>query len=117
MEILVVTSTFSRWPDDTEPKFVDYLCEHLSSNNNIHVIAPHDSGAELEEQISDNVRITRFKYAPERWQRLAYNGGILPNLRTNRAKFLLVPCFLLAQFSLVLRLLRSMFTGSYPRAW
>ena len=30
MNILVLTSTYSRWKNDTEPKFVDYLCQSLA---------------------------------------------------------------------------------------
>ena len=107
MKILVLTSTFPRWANDTEPKFVDYLCEHLSADNDIHVLAPHDAGIPVDEQLSDRVRITRFRYAPERWESLAYNGGILPNLRANPSRFALVPLFLLAQLWAVTRLLRK----------
>ncbi|MGB1142701.1 MAG: hypothetical protein ACPG1A_17505, partial [Halioglobus sp.] len=106
MKILVVTSTFPRHADDTEPGFVDRLCRHLAIHNDIDVLAPHDAGIPTEEQLAPNLRIHRFRYAPARWQRLAYNGGILPNLRANPSRVLLVPFFILGQLLAVLRLLR-----------
>ena len=39
MRILVLTSTFPRHPDDTEPRFVLDLCEQLAGDNHFKVIA------------------------------------------------------------------------------
>jgi glycosyltransferase involved in cell wall biosynthesis len=52
------------------------------------------------------VRVTRFRYAPERWERLAYGYGMLPNVSRAPLLLLLVPGFLLAQLWATLRLLR-----------
>lgn len=106
MKILVLTSTFPRRPDDTEPKFVDHLCRYLSTDNDIDVIAPHDRGIPTRESISENIDVYRFRYAPENLETLAYNGGILPNLREKPLKFLLVPFFILGQLWLTAKLLR-----------
>jgi len=105
MNILVLTSTFPRWTDDTEPRFVDYLCQNLAEQATVHVIAPHASGAAREE-VFGRVRVFRFRYCLESWQTLAYDGGILPNLRENPLRFLLVPPFLVSQWLLAVRLLR-----------
>jgi len=106
MNILVLTSTYSRWKDDTEPKFVDNLCQNLSRDNVIHVIAPHARDIPTEE-ILDGVPVFRFRYCFESWQTLAYNGGILPNLKQNRLRLLLVPLFIVSQLLLAIRLLRK----------
>jgi len=106
MKILVLTSTYSRCRDDTEPKFVDNLCQNLSRDNVIHVIAPHAKGISTEE-ILDGVQVFRFRYCFESWQTLAYNGGILPNIKQNRLRLLLVPLFIVSQLMLAIRLVRK----------
>jgi len=106
MKILVLTSTYSRCRDDTEPKFVDNLCQNLSRDNVIHVIAPHAKGIPTEE-ILDGVQVFRFRYCFESWQTLAYNGGILPNIKQNRLRLLLVPLFIVSQLMLAIRLVRK----------
>lgn len=109
MKILVLTSTYSRWPDDTEPRFVDNLCQTLASRHTVHVLAPHAPGAQTEEQL-DGIRVFRFRYWPGRFESLAYGGGILPNLRQNPLRLIQVPFFLVAQWLAILRLCRG---GNY----
>lgn len=106
MKILVLTSTYSRFKDDTEPKFVDNLCHYLSRDNEVHVIAPHSPGIPRQENL-DGIPVFRFKYCIERWQTLAYNGGILPSLKQNRWRALLIPLFLISQCVLTIKLLRK----------
>lgn len=106
MKILVLTSTYSRWKNDTEPTFVDNLCQNLSKDNVIHVIAPHARGIPTAE-ILNGIPVFRFRYCFESWQTLAYDGGILPNLKQNRLRLLLVPLFLIGQLMLAIRLLRN----------
>lgn len=49
-EILVVTSTYPRWPEDTEPPFVQNLSRDLSKNYAVTVLAPHFRGAKRFER-------------------------------------------------------------------
>jgi glycosyltransferase involved in cell wall biosynthesis len=105
MKILVLTSTYPRWKDDTEPGFVDQLSQNLAQEHAVDVIAPHARGAAMEESMG-NVHVHRFRYSLESWQTLAYDGGILPNLREQPVRWLLVPSFLLCQWLLAVRLLR-----------
>ena len=104
--LLVLSSTFPRWKDDIEPPFVYDLCFHLKKHYDIHVLAPHYPGAALEEQFS-GIKVTRFRYFFASWERLAYQGGILANVRQNPLKYGLVPFFLLAEFFFLIRLLNS----------
>ena len=88
--VLVLASTFPRWPNDTEPPFVYNLCRSLADSFAITVLAPHAPGALAFEQMGD-VSVHRFRYMwPERLEKLAY-GGILPNLKRNRWLWALVP--------------------------
>ena len=103
--ILVTTSTFPRWENDVEPSFVFELCRRLKENYRIHVLAPHAPGALLEEQF-DNIQVTRYRYFFKGWERLAYQGGILANLKQQPLRFGLVPFFGLFQMGAILKLLR-----------
>lgn len=105
MRILVLTSTFPRWPDDTEPAFVYQLCERLSNEHQIDVLAPHGRNTPTRERMG-SVDVYRFRYFFGAGERLAYEGGILPNLKRNPQRFLLVPFFIAGELLLAVRLLR-----------
>jgi glycosyltransferase involved in cell wall biosynthesis len=103
--LLVVTSMFPRWRDDSEPGFVYELCRRMTDSFDIRVIAPHARGAARREVI-EGVDVFRYRYAPLALQTLAYEGGIVPKLRRHRWKWLLVPFFLIAQYFAVRSMLR-----------
>ena len=104
--VLVLASTFPRWPDDTEPPFVYNLCRSLQHEFEITVLAPHAHGSETAESW-EGLEVRRFRYFwPERWQCLAY-GGMLPNLKRNPWLWAQVPFFLIAELIAALRLIRT----------
>jgi glycosyltransferase involved in cell wall biosynthesis len=103
--ILVLTSTFPRWKEDVEPPFVFELSRRLTAWFDVRVLAPHAPGS-LYQEAMEGIRVHRFRYAPAGWQRLAYNGGILANLRKSPLMIGLVPFFLSAQLLSAVRLLR-----------
>jgi glycosyltransferase involved in cell wall biosynthesis len=105
-KILVITSTFPRWQGDKEPPFVYELSRRLSRNFSIHILAPHAENAALHEKF-DTLVVTRFPYFFKKYQTLAYNGGILSNLKQNHWRYGLVPFFAIAQFFALIRLLRK----------
>lgn len=94
--LLVLTSTYPRWKGDCEPGFVHALSRRLTKHFNVTVLCPASPGVP-ESETMDAVTIRRFRYAPERFQTLVNNGGIVTNLRRSPWKWLLVPFFLLAQ--------------------
>jgi glycosyltransferase involved in cell wall biosynthesis len=55
----------------------------------------------------EGITVFRFRYCFEPWQTLAYDGGILPSLKQNRMRTLLIPPFLLSQCILAIRLCRE----------
>lgn len=107
--LLVVTSTYPRWESDSEPAFVHNLNRALAASYDVVVLAPHYKAARSEE-VMDKVLVKRFKYAPERLERLVNEGGILQNLKRRPWTWALVPLFLARMFFAVLKELR---TGSY----
>jgi glycosyltransferase involved in cell wall biosynthesis len=105
--LLVLTSTYPRWPKDHIPAFVHELARRLTKNFEVTVLAPHDPGAAVEETM-DGVQVFRFRYAPERLESLAYGGGIPSNLKQRPWLTLVMPWFLTAQFLAALRLMRKL---------
>jgi glycosyltransferase involved in cell wall biosynthesis len=105
--VLVLTSTYPRWSGDTEPRFVHDLCARLAGQYRVVVLAPHAAGAAREEAL-EGVEIHRFRYAPARLERLAYDGGMVPKLRARPWTWLLVPLLLAAETLATARLLRRL---------
>jgi len=100
--ILVLTSTYPRWREDTEPAFVHFLCQQLTSRYRVIVLAPHFPGSTRDEN-QEEVQIYRFRYFFPFAEKLAYDGGIIENLKGNPLKWLLVPFFVISQgFNMVL---------------
>lgn len=95
--LLVVTSTFPRWKEDTDPPFVYELSRRLTSDFDVVVHTPHYHGS-LQRESMEGMRIHRFRYFLSRFEKLAGGQGIVPKLRRNRWYYLLLPFFLIAQF-------------------
>ncbi|MFO8240670.1 MAG: glycosyltransferase family 4 protein, partial [Dissulfuribacterales bacterium] len=105
--VLVLTSTFPRWQNDTEPGFVFELSRRLTGEFNITVLAPRSPGAK-DEEIMAGMRVKRFGYFFRPLENLAtHSGGIMGRLRANSLNYLLVPFFLLGQLWALIKLLRS----------
>lgn len=102
--LLVLTSTWPRSTDDTSPRFVFDLTYRLRTEFRIIVLAPHGPGLRRQE-LFDGVEVLRFRYLPERLERLAYGGGMPDRLRANRLNYLAIPFFILAQIVATRRLL------------
>lgn len=103
--LLVLTSTYPRWPDDPEPGFVHELAMRLANRFRVIVLGPHAPGAKRRERM-DGVEVERFRYAPEWMETLVNDGGIVTNLKRAKWKLLLVPAFVLAQAWGAWRLIR-----------
>lgn len=104
-KILVLTSTFPRWTNDNEPPFVLNLCKHLSAPYEVWVLAPHAPLAKTTECI-EGIHVARFRYFFDWGECLAYQGGIMANLRKNRLRYLLVPLFFAFQVFTLRKLLK-----------
>jgi len=104
--LLVLTSTYPRWAGDPEPAFVHELSRRLTNRFEVHVLGPHAPNAKFGE-VLDGVHVHRYRYAPERWETLVNDGGMLANVRRHPWKWLLVPGFLIGQYLSLRRLLRK----------
>lgn len=103
--LLVLASTYPRWPGDPEPGFVHELSRRLKNRFRVIALCPHAPGAKQHE-IMDGIEVIRYRYAPERLETLVNDGGIFTNLKMHYWKILLVPSFVLSQALAAWRLLK-----------
>ncbi|WP_148713946.1 glycosyltransferase [Chitinolyticbacter meiyuanensis] len=104
--LLVCSSTFPIAPGDSEPPFVYELCQRLAQWFDVLVLVPAPPGLPGGVTRMGRLRVCRYRYAPRRWQRLAYGGGMLPAIRRAPWLLLLLPMMLLAQLFVLAGLLR-----------
>jgi glycosyltransferase involved in cell wall biosynthesis len=104
-KLLILASTFPRWRDDHEPGFVFELAKRLVATFEITVLAPSATGA-VSMEVTDGVRVIRYRYAPARLETLVHQGGIVANLKARPWKWLLLPTFFAAQIWSLMRLCR-----------
>jgi glycosyltransferase involved in cell wall biosynthesis len=109
--ILVVASTFPASKNDPVPSFVRDLVIAAKKHDpqlEFAVLAPHDPRSSTpgltRHEHYDGYRFPYFW--PRRAQLLAGQGGIVPSLQRNKALYLLVPFFLVAEWFAVKRLVR-----------
>ena len=103
IKVLVLSSTYPRWRGDTIPGFVHRLNQEFSKLGlQTIAIVPHCSGA-VRHEFRDGVEIYRFKYFFEKYQLLAYSGGML-NTLSRWFPRMLVPFYLISQFIQTLKL-------------
>lgn len=112
----MLTSTFPRWQGDNEPPFVFELCRRLGETFDIVVLAPHADGTKCFERI-DGIEVVRFRYFFARWERLAYQGGILANLKRSRWCYFLLPFFFISQLAALCRILRHQRIDAIHAHW
>ena len=102
-KLLIVSSTFPRWKDDTDPPFVFELARRLTNNFDISVLAPHYPGSCISERM-EGMDIYRFRYFLEKFETLAGSTGILPTLKRNKLNYLLILFFVLGEVITLLKL-------------
>ncbi|MCX8178929.1 MAG: glycosyltransferase family 4 protein [Candidatus Aenigmarchaeota archaeon] len=106
-KVLVLTTTFPRWKDDSTPAFVYDLSKELNKHVDIVVLAPHHYGAKKFE-IMDGMKVYRFSYfLPEKLQRLCYEGGIMGNLKRSFLAKIQVPFLVLAELIYAIKLVKK----------
>ena len=103
LHIAVVTTSFPRTADDFVGHFVARLAEALClRGHTVEVVAPHAPGVTVREQWvvpgskDQRMWVTRFRYAPESLERVAYGDGIPSNLKRDPRAWLALPGFVWA---------------------
>ena len=98
MNVLFMTHSFPRDDGDAAGSFILRLARALKGEGvKVRVVAPGATGLTAHESM-DGVEVQRFRYAPRRYETLAYGGNMAEQVRdTWSARFTLVG-FLGAEF-------------------
>ena len=92
---LIITTNFPRWEGDPHsPWLVELLGLLQTRGFQVDVLAPAYKG--LGDQIIHGMQVTRFRYAPARWETLTHEEGAPNKIRKNPLYLLLLPSYLLA---------------------
>jgi glycosyltransferase involved in cell wall biosynthesis len=107
MRILVVSTSFPRSPGDNLSPFIWEYCLGLKKQGwDVTALVPHHKGLKREETW-EGIRIIRFKYLPERYEDLAYTGGIMPGLKSRPWTFFKLPLFIRSMYAEALRVTKD----------
>lgn len=91
LKLLVTASTFPRWENDTEPRFVLDLCKAMSEYFDITVLVPACPRAK-DNEILEGIKVIRYHYFPiHKLETLCYPGAIVPRIKQKKVRALLVP--------------------------
>lgn len=94
--VLTLAHVFPRAPTDPMGAFVLHLADALAARGSqIEVIAPHAASL-ADVETFGAVRVHRFRYAPTRWERLAYTGVMHELVARRVVNKILFVCFLCA---------------------
>ena len=106
-KLLVTTSTFPRWENDTDPPFVYELSRRLKNYFDITVLAPNYPGSLTRETMA-GLKVHRFRYFFKKFELLAGSEGILPTLKKKPLFYLLIPFFLLGELRALLKFTKKL---------
>lgn len=82
LNVAFVTHAYPRWDGDVAGAFLERLAVALDARGvNVRVVAPADAGQGGQE-VRHRVPITRLRYAPARWENLAYRGTMVEATRS-----------------------------------
>lgn len=103
MKLAVLTSSYPRFQGDGTAPFVQSICEHLVQiGHAVEVVAPYDPAVQPGE--SGGVRVHRFRYTwPERLHIMGHARSLEADVRLKPLAYLLLPSFLAAALSSLLR--------------
>jgi glycosyltransferase involved in cell wall biosynthesis len=96
LRILTVTHNYPRFSGDPAGAFVARIAEGAAAaGHQVRTLAPHAPGLAEAEEVG-GVTLRRFRYAPERFERLAYTGGLHQGTLRSPGAALAFPAFLVA---------------------
>lgn len=90
-KLLVTASTFPRWENDTEPRFILDYAKAMKRYYDVTVLVPAAQGAKSRELL-EGVKVVRYHYLPvHKWETLCYPGAIVPRIKEKKIRVLQVP--------------------------
>ncbi|MEP6550697.1 MAG: glycosyltransferase, partial [Gemmatimonadales bacterium] len=107
MNVLFLTHSFPRTEGDAAGSFILRLAVALRAENvSVRVVAPAAPGLPAEETM-DGIEVERFRYAPRRYERLAYTGNMAGDVASSWTAKLALVGFLGSDFVHAVRARRS----------
>jgi glycosyltransferase involved in cell wall biosynthesis len=107
MNVLFLTHSFPRSEGDAAGSFILRLAVALRGENvNVRVVAPAAQGVPEADEI-EGVRVERFRYAPRRFERLAYTGNMAKDVASSWTAKLALVGFLGSDFARAVRVRRN----------
>jgi len=107
MNVLFLTHSFPRSEGDAAGSFILRLAVALRAEDvNVRVVAPASAGLPATDEI-EGVTVERFRYAPRRYERLAYTGNMAQDVATSWTAKLALVGFLGSDFVHSVRARRS----------
>ena len=98
MKVLFLTHSFPRAHGDAPGSFVLRLAHALRREDvDVHVVAPGADGLAAADSF-DGVDVERFRYAPRRYETLAYSGTMAEDVRASFSAKLALVGFLGSEF-------------------
>jgi glycosyltransferase involved in cell wall biosynthesis len=108
VKVLFLTHNFPRRPGDHAGAFVLRLAQALRDRGvTLHVVAPVARNGEADAEI-DGIPVERFRYAPRRFETLAYTGNMATDVAQSWSSRLALLGFLGADFSASVRARRRL---------
>src|SRR6478672_8748827 len=107
MNELFLTHSFPRSEGDAAGSFILRLAVALRAENvNVRVVAPAAQGVPEADEI-EGIRVERFRYAPRRFERLAYTGNMAKDVASSWTAKLALVGFLGSDFVHAVRAKRN----------
>jgi glycosyltransferase involved in cell wall biosynthesis len=107
MRALFLTHSFPRQPGDAAGSFVLRLAVALRDHGiDVHVVAPSADHLPATDRF-DGIPVERFRYAPRRYEKLAYAGNMHTQVRDSWGAKLALLGFLGSEFGSAVRARRS----------
>jgi glycosyltransferase involved in cell wall biosynthesis len=107
MNVLFLTHSFPRSEGDAAGSFILRLAVALRGENvNVRVVAPAGPGLPAEEEM-EGISVERFRYAPRRYEKLAYTGNMATDVASSWTARLALVGFLGSDFVHSVRARRS----------
>jgi glycosyltransferase involved in cell wall biosynthesis len=107
MNVLFLTHNFPRTEGDAAGSFLLRLAKALKAEGvTVHAIAPAGAGLPSSDTI-EGISIERFRYAPRKFEKLAYTGNMAQDVASSWSARLTLLSFLGADFVQAVRARRS----------
>ncbi|HEY3133382.1 MAG TPA: glycosyltransferase [Gemmatimonadaceae bacterium] len=107
MHVLFLTHSFPRSAGDAAGSFILRLAVALRNENvKVQVVAPATEGVPEADEL-DGIRVERFRYAPRRYERLAYTGNMAGDVASSWTAKLALVSFLGSDFLHAVRAKRA----------